>query len=762
MFIRSNYFRLTLLLLLLSSTPLVAQPKKADPSQLTLERIFKGNDLSEASPGSVQWSKRSASYFTREPSEAVKGAKDIVRVDIESGKSQVLVSASHLVPTGDSSSIKVERFELSPNEGQVLLFTDSKRVWRQNTRGNYWVFDIASRELTKLGGDAAPSSLMFATFSPDSRKVAYVIDGNIFVEDLGSHKIKQLTKKANEYIINGTFDWVYEEEFGLRNGFRWSPDSKMIAFWQLDTKGVGDYYMVNNTDGVYQKLTKFAYPKAGTTNSACRIGVVSVEKAEPTIIDFVDDPRNQYIAFLDWIPESDQLIIQNLNRLQNTNKVYIMDATVPLGIGGENVKFVKPSSHFTDKDDAWVEVVDELHWINDNKSFLWLSDRDGWYHLYSVDVKSGTPKLITPGDFDVIELLGVDEKDGFAYFSASPYDATQKYLYRAKLDGGQVERVTPKDRIGFNNYKISPDGKYAIHTWSKFNQPPVTTLIRLPDHKVIRPLEDNAELKEDLGKLKLGDVEFFQVDIGDVKLDAWEMRPPNMDPKKQYPLLVYVYGEPAGQTVLDNWSRMRFLWHSMLTQQGYVVMSIDNRGTPGPRGREFRKFVYRKIGIEAPKDQAAAVKKILKMKPYIDPDRIGVWGWSGGGTMSLHALFRYPDLYKMAMSIAPVSNERYYDTIYQERYMGLPQDNVKGYHKGSPLTYAKNLKGDLLIVHGTADDNVHYANTEAIVNELIAANKQFTMMAYPNRTHSIREGRNTRLHLFTLLTRYLHDHLPTD
>ncbi len=477
---------------------LSAQEKK---EILTLERIFKGEEFREESLETFRWLKKIGFYTMKKESEEIKGAFDIVRVNAETGDSEVWVPASHLIPSGASSPLKIENFTWSDNEGLLLIYTNSKRVWRQNTRGDYWVYDTASKELRKLGGDAPPSSLMFATFSPDSRKVAYVRDRNIYVEDLVQRKIVQVTERKSPSIINGTFDWVYEEEFGLRNGFRWSPDSTMIAYWQLDTKGVGEYYLLNNTDGVYQELKKFHYPKAGTTNSACRIGIVRVDVPDPlkhkkstqAWLDlYWGDPRNNYVAYLDWIPDTKTVVIQYLNRLQNKNTVYYAEVDFPNPVGRvyPNNGNIVPHSVFTDEDKAWVEVVDKLHWLKDKEksNFLWLSDRDGWYHIYLVN--SDDQKLVTPGDFDVIGLDAVDKETGWVYFRASPDNPTQQYLFRAQIDGSKVERITPKDQPGWHTYNISPDAKWAMHTYSRFDTPPVTELISLQDHKALRTVVD--------------------------------------------------------------------------------------------------------------------------------------------------------------------------------------------------------------------------------------------------------------------------------
>jgi dipeptidyl-peptidase-4 len=456
---------------------------------------------------------------------------------------------------------------------------------------------------------------------------------------------------------------------------------------------------------------------------------------------------------MDWAGDAKEVVLQQLNRLQNTNKVMLADAATG-----------QARTILTEHDKTWVDVHDHLHWLEGGKKFTWLSERDGWKRLYVVSRSGEQVKAITPAGVDVIDVAAVDEKHGWLYYLASPENATQKYLYRVRLDGGPAQQVTPPAQKGTHAYDISPDGRWAIHTYSTFDTPPVVNLISLPEHKVVRALAENKALHEKVKALKRRPTEFFRVDIGGgVELDGWCIKPPDFDAGKRYPVVFHVYGEPFGQTVLDRWDRWpgtAYLWHLLLAQEGYVVMSVDNRGTPAPRGREWRKVIYRRLGILAPQEQAAAVRALCKKWSWLDAGRVGVWGWSGGGSMSLNAIFLYPDLYHTAIAIAPGSLQRYYDTIYQERYMGLPRDNPAGYRDGSPITHAHRLKGNLLVVHGTADDNVHYANTEALVNELIAADKHFTMMAYPNRSHSIDEGPNTRRHLFRLLTRYLREHLP--
>jgi dipeptidyl-peptidase-4 len=718
---------------------------------LTLERIFAGREFAAERFGPARWMKDGETYTTLEASAEVKGGRDIVLYRAETGKREILVPAAKLVPPGAAEPLSIDNYEWSPDGKILLVFTNSRRVWRQNTRGDYWIFDLAAGNLKKLGRTFDPSTLMFAEISPDGRNAAYVVKNDIYVEDLGSGSIRRLTWDGSDTLINGTSDWVYEEEFGVRDGFSWSPDGLRIAFWQFDTRGVPDFSMINNTDSLYPKVTTFKHPKPGQRNSACRVGVVPASGGYPVWMKAPGDPRDTYIPRMAWAGNSREVILQHLNRLQNTNTVMIGDAAT-----GE----ARPI--FIDRDEAWVKVMDDFLWLGGGASLLWLSERDGWSHLYLVSREGKSVRLLTPGDYDVLSLDGIDEKGGWLFVTASPDDATKRFLYRVKMDGkSKPELVGPAGQTGAHSYQLSPSVRWAFHSYSTTDSPPVTELVRLPKGEAIRTMAGNKALRANVEALARSPDEFFKLDIGGgVMVDGWMVKPPDFDSSKKYPLFIYVYGEPAGQTVTDRWGGNRYLWHLMLAQKGYVVASFDNRGTPAPRGRAWRKSIYRQIGILASADQAAAAKAALARWPFLDPERVGVWGWSGGGSMTLNAMFRYPDLYKTGISVASVPDQRLYDSIYQERYMGLPKDNEEGYRNGSPITFAGRLKGNLLIVHGTGDDNVHYQGFERVVNELIANGKQFAMLSYPNRSHGISEGRGTTMHLYTAFTDFLLEKLP--
>lgn len=729
--------------------PVEVTAQETDGASVTLDRIYDSADFRGDFFGQARWLEDGIFYTTLEPSEAAAGGRDIVRYETESAVRAIMVSASFLFPEGAQEPLAIHGYEWSPDGARLLVYTNSKRVWRQNTRGDYWVLDLENFDLRQLGVDRPESSLMFAKFDPAGERVAYVSEHDIFVEDIASGEVVRLTSDGTKTLINGTFDWVYEEEFFARDGFRWSPDGASIAYWQLDAEGVRHFLMINNTDSVYSYTVPVEYPKAGGTNSAARVGVVSSGGGETTWCDVPGDQRDNYIPRMEWSGNSDEIVIQRMNRHQNENRVMLCDAAT----GAMRTILVET-------DAAYLDAVSDWQWLRGDREFTWVSERTGWRHLYRVSRDGDDVKAVTDGEWEIIGVQRIDEDGGRVYFTASPETATQRYLYRARLNGrGSAERLTPADQPGTHGYNISPNADYAIHTYSSFGNPTITELVSLPDHEVIRTLVDNWQLKETVAALDRGKFEFFQVDIGDALLDAWMMYPPDFDPSKKYPILFYGYSEPWGQTVQDSWGGGNYLWHLMLTQQGYIVASVDNRGTPGARGREWRKALYRNIGQLNVADLSAAARVIVA-RPYVDADRVGTWGWSGGGEMALNLIFQYPDLYGTAIAVAAVSHQKYYDTIYTERYMGLPDEAADDYEAGAPITHAKNLEGNLLLVHGTADDNVHYQNFEALVNELIKHNKHFTMLSYPNRSHGIFEGQGTRRHLYTEMTRYLNEHMP--
>ncbi|MGC1107086.1 MAG: S9 family peptidase [Candidatus Acidiferrales bacterium] len=730
-----------------------------------IERIFSG-EFSARRFGPIRWEEGGKSYTVLERSHGDDEKQELASYDAASGARTVLFSSAELIPAGSKQPLSIDDFEWSQDRTQILVFTNSERIWRENTRGDYWVLDRASKKLDKLGGNAAPSSLMFAKFSPDGRSVAFVRENNLYVEDLRTHKIIALTTDGSATTINGTSDWVYEEEFDVRDGFRWSPDGRSIAYFQFDTTPVREFSMINNLGGgfrepiadipypeygVYPKVWTYRIPSAGTPNSNVRIGVVGIDNAKTTWLEVTADSEKSYIPRIQWVENSNEILFQHINRAQNINDLYLADASTG-----------RARRIFRDEDKAWVDVNDDTRFLPRHNGFLWATERDGWHHVYIIPRSGGQPQLITHGDFDVIQLLTVDPAEEFLYFIASPENATQHYLYRSRLDGSSApERVTPADSPGVHMYELSPDCRWALHIFSRFDTPPVTELVTLPDHRSVRVFADNSELRQRIKSLVTQPAEFFQVDVDDgVKLDAYMVKPANFDPSRKYPILFNVYGEPAAQTVMDRWGGAEALFHRAIANEGYLIASVDNQGTPAPKGREWRKCIYGAVGVLSSKQQAAAVRAIARERSYVDSDRVAVWGWSGGGTNTLNLMFRSPEIYKVGMSVAPVPDQRIYDTIYQERYMGLPQDNVEGYKASSAVNFAEGLKGKLLLMHGTGDDNVHFAGSQLLVDRMIELGKSFDFMAFPNRTHAISEGPGTTLFLFKRLARHLTTHLP--
>ena len=717
-------------------------------SQLTIAQGRGGND--------IKWS-NDGNYYTKIKDGA------IVKVDPRTETETIIINKESLTPSGEKE-LDPQSYTFSNDNTKVLVFTNTSRVWRLNTKGDYWVLDIPSNKLIQLGKGRPSQSLMFAKFSPDSKKIAYVSEHNLFTEDIASGQIVKLTNDGTRKFINGTFDWVYEEEFNCRDGFRWSSDGKKIAFWQVDATKTRDYYMLNTTDSNYSKVIPVEYPKVGESPAPVRIGVVNVSSGLTRWMNIEGDSRQHYIPRMEWAGP-DIVIVQQLDRKQQESKLIYCNAT-----DGTSHTF------WAENDDAWVDVrvqpTATWAWINKGQDFIWISEKDGWRHIYKISRDGKTETLITKGNYDIGDIKCIDETNNYIYFTASPANATQLYLYRIHIEyksSGLLDKVksvvqrskeeapellSPSSLKGTHDYTISPSGKYALHTFSNYKTPPVKEWITLPDN---RPVSSAKSIAATIKTDNDINVEYVQVITEDnVILDAWINKPKNFDPARKYPVVLSVYGEPAGATVLDRYGNHKnFLYAGDMGADGYIQAAIDNRGTPVLKGAAWRKSIYRKIGTINIRDMALGFKKLMEQHPYFDKDRIAVWGWSGGGSSTLNLMFQYPEMFKTGIAIAAVANQLYYDNIYQERYMGLPQENREDFIKGSPVTYAKNLVGNLLYIHGTGDDNVHYSNAEALVNELIKYNRQFQFMPYPNRTHSISEGEGTRLHLSTLYTNFL-------
>jgi dipeptidyl-peptidase-4 len=704
-------------------------------------------NLNAQPPRGIHWSADGNSYYEN-------NAEGIVKYQMPSFTTTVVATAQQLTPKDSSQALKVRNFFFSNDGKKILIYTNSKKVWRYDTRGDYWVLNIADSSLKQIGKTLPSSSLMYAKFSPDGNNVAYVSNHNLYVEDLSSNNIKQLTTDGTDRMINGTFDWVYEEEFDCRDGFRWSPDGKTIAYWKVDATKIPNFLMINNTDSIYSFVKPVEYPVAGVDPSPCYVYTVNLASGNSTKMNVPGDPQQHYIPRMEWAANSSQLIIEQFNRKQNEIKIMYCDAAT----GATNEIYTESDKAWVDNKNAWSDERFSNHWewAKDGKAFLWVSEKDGWRHIYLISRDGKDQTLLTNGDYDIITLKGYDDKSGYVYFMASPDNATQKYLYRVKTDGkSKAERLSPADESGTHDYDLSTNGMYASHEFSNVNTPPVEDWVSLPKHTVIKKEE------QENSRFQMPHVDMFKITTDDnITMDGWMVKPTNFDSTKKYPVVFYVYTEPAAQTVTDEYGNgYNFLYNGDFAGDGYIYISVDGRGTPAPKGAAWRKIIYRNVGRINIHDQAMAAKKILQWS-FIDTSRVAVWGWSGGGSATLNCILQFPEIYKTGISIAAVDNQLTYDDIYQERYMGLPQENKEDFIAGSPITYAKNLQGHLLIIHGTGDDNVHYANAEMMINELIKYNKIFQFMPYPNRTHSISEGEGTQRHLRNLYTTFLRQYCP--
>ncbi|MEO6231623.1 MAG: DPP IV N-terminal domain-containing protein [Ferruginibacter sp.] len=699
--------------------------------------------------GNIKWSADGKAYYANE-----KGV--LVKYTLPSFERTELLQASQLTPSGKTVPLPVKDFSFSDEGNKILIYTNSKKVWRRETRGDYWILNKADFALRQVGKNMPESSLMFAKISPDGKQVAYVSGHNIYTEDIVTGAATQLTTDGTDRIINGTFDWAYEEEFGCRDGFRWSPDSKSIAYWQIDARDIRNFLMINNTDSIYSFVVPVEYPKVGQDPSACKVGVVSIASKQTTWMNVPGDTKQHYIPRMEWADNSSEIVLEQLNRKQNEAGVFICNAQT----GTANLIYTETDKAWIDTKGRWSNEPVGWEWLNNGKDFLWVSEKDGWRHIFLISRDGKKQTLLTNGNYDITRIEAIDENSGYIYFMASPDNATQLYLYRIALKGkGKLELISPSDEKGTHRYNISPTGLYASHDFSNHLNQRLSEWVSLPKHVAIKTTTDQMTVPP----LAAGrnPVEMFQLTTEDgVTMDGWMVKPVNFDSSKKYPVLFSVYSEPAATTVKDvaGIGNNR-LYVGDMAADGYIQISVDGRGTPAPKGAAWRKAIYQNIGIINIRDQAMAAK-IVRQWPYVDSNRIAVQGWSGGGSTTLNLLFQYPQYYQTGIAIAPVANQLLYDNIYQERYMGLPQENPEPFKQGSPITHAKNLQGNLLVIHGTGDDNVHYQGTEQLINELVKDGKQFQMMSYPNRTHSINEGTGTSEHLAKLFTTYLNEHCP--
>ncbi len=728
-------------------------------SSLFIILLFSYSLTARVLPQDVVWNEEETGYYSIKEN-------NIMLISTEGEKNQLILSSSEV---GD---IKIESFLFSQNKNKILLFTKSVKVWRYNTKGDYWVYDFKTKQGKKIGKSMPDSSLMFAKFSPNEKFVAFVskeksdknirnssTSVNIYIENLEDNSIKKLTSSnGTEKLINGTFDWVYEEEFGCRDGFIFNESGNKIAFWQIDANQVRDFYMINNTDSIYSYTIPVEYPKVGEDLTPAKIGVINLDNGEIQWMNIPGESHKYYLPRMTWIPGKDELMVQQLNRKQNHSKIFVANSDT-----GESKLLME------EKDDAWVDLRSswpyqvQAGWkfINSGKEFLYTTEKDGWSHIYRFNIKKQTEYLVTKGNYDVVKPLAYDEKSDEVYFIASPNQPTERYLYKTSAKGkGNLKRITPEILEGSHNYQISTKAKYAFHSFSNYYTRPMQAVVSLPDHRFINE-DQNMINKFDKKKKSDHPLEFFQITtVDDVTMEGWIVKPKDMDKNKKYPVLFYFYSEPAGQTGVNRYGAgNNGLYDGNLAEDGYVYVTFDGRGTPSPKGRAWRKAIYRQIGRVNVRDMAMGAKAVFDKYTFIDTSRVAVHGWSGGGTATLNCLFQYPEIFHTGIAVAAVANQLTYDNIYQERYMGDPKESYQDYVDGSPIKYAKNLEGNLLYIHGTGDDNVHYQNAEMLANELIKHKKVFYMLSYPNRSHGIRED-GAYPHVRLMFTDFLRKNCP--
>lgn len=663
----------------------------------------------------------------------------IKQCDLTTGSvTKILFDASEVKDRSEFSG-QIDDYSFSEDEQKILIKTETEQIYRRSTKANFYVWDQKKEILFEVSNDGKQR---YATFSPSADKVAFVRENNLFYKELESKKTIQITRdgKQNE-IINGASDWIYEEEFRLTKAFEWSPDGNKIAFLKFNETNVKEFTLQFFNGGLYPDNESFKYPKVGEENAVVEVFIYDIETKKTTKVDI--GGTDIYIPRIKWTKGKNTLCVTKLNRLQNELELLLVDVTTG------DVR-----SLFTEKNDSYIGLHDNLTFLEDGKYFLWTSEEDGFNHIYFYDLLGMVKKQLTKGAYDVTDFYGFDEKRMLVYFQAAIDSPLERQVYTVGLNGEKYRKLTSFK--GTNNAQFSSTFDYYVNTNSTINSPPTYTVYDLEGNSV-RVIVDNSSIVQVQKTYNAQPVEFFNFRTSDsVQLNGWQINPPDFDPLQKYPVFMYVYGGPGSQTVLDEYGGQNYWWFQLLAQKGYIVVSVDNRGTGG-RGEEFKKMTYLQLGKYEAIDQIEAAKYLANL-PYTDADRIGIFGWSYGGYVSLLSLFKGADVFKSAIAVAPVTNWKWYDTVYTERYMQTLKENADGYNDNSPINFVDNMKGNLLLIHGTGDDNVHFQNTVELTNALISANKQFDTYFYPNRNHSI-FGANARQHLYVKMTDFLLENL---
>jgi len=669
---------------------------------------------------------------------------EIVQYDLTTGQqTSVLFSGQAVAEKYSDFPGRFSSYSFSDDESRLLLKTASEQIYRRSSKANYFVWDQKEEKLYEV---SAQDKQRYATLSPQADKVAFVQGNNLHFKDLASDKTTSITNdgKTNQ-IINGAVDWVYEEEFSMAKGFSWSPDGSKIAFLRFDESQVKEFTITLYKDGVYPEYETFKYPKVGEDNALVSVHIYDLKTGKTIKVDTPANPDTYYPRWK-WTPDSKSLIVFRMNRHQSELEL--------LKVNAQNGQF---STLLKETNEYYIDIHDHLTFIDGGKQFVWMSEQDGYNHIYLYSENGKLLRQLTKGEYDVTNFYGVDEKRKLVYYQAAEGSPLDRQILAIGLDGKKKQMLSPEQGSAYAQF--SPTFDYYVITYSNANTAPHYTVYNQKGKK-IRVIEDNADMKQVLKDFNYVNKEFFSFKTSEnVELNGWMVKPPNFNPKKQYPVLMYVYGGPGSQTVRNSFGSSNDWWFQMLAQKGYVVVSVDNRGT-GARGQEFKKLTYLNLGKYETEDQIEAAKYLGSLN-YVDASRIGIFGWSYGGYMSSLALFKGNDVFNTAIAVAPVTNWKWYDTIYTERYMRTLKENEKGYNENSPIHFVDRLKGNYLLVHGNADDNVHFQNSVEMANALISANKQFDTYFYPNRNHGI-YGDNARMHLYTKMTNFLDEHLQPE
>ena len=669
--------------------------------------------------------------------ERGKSGINLVQYNYKTGKKvATIIEAKDL--TFDGKELRMQSYEFSSDEKKVLIGTEVEAIYRRSSKANFFVYDLKSKNIEQL---AQEEKQMYADFSPTGNKLAYVMNNNLFFKDFTTNKVVQITEDGEfNKIINGASDWVYEEELELSKAFQWSVDGQKLAFYRFDEAAVKQWNM-KMYDNLYPSDYKFKYPKAGEENAKVQIKIFDLASTKTTNVDLGTD--YEYIPSIEWTKDANTLAVISSNRHQSEVKINLVNASTG-----------KANTVHTEKSDTYIEMPFDVHFMADQKHFILLSEKSGYRHLYLHNIDGSLKNKITNGDWPVTDYYGINEGKGIVYYQSAETSPLDRNVYSIKLDGTGKNRLTKKD--GTNSADFSNSFSYFINYHTTANTPNYLSLNNSTGN-VIRVLKDNQKLTQQLGEYEIGEKTFFSFKTSqDVELNAWMIKPPNFDKNKKYPVFLTIYGGPGSQTVTNSWGGSNFFWHQLLAQKGYIVVSVDNRGT-GARGVDFKKVTYKQLGKYETEDQIEAAKYFSSL-PYVDSTRIGVQGWSYGGYMSSLCLLKGADYFKAAIAVAPVTNWRFYDSIYTERYMQTPQENEDGYDDNSPINHVEKLKGKYLLVHGMADDNVHLQNTTEMISALVDADKQFDLFAYPNKNHGIYGG-NTRYHLYSKMTNFVLENL---